>query len=105
MSILGNIQDEYDEEEEDIRSLGEDSFRLEGTADLDDVAEELDVAFPEGDYDTIGGFLIDRLGFIPEDGSTVSVDFAGFRFTCTQIEDRRIGTVLANPARSGRGRV
>lgn len=94
-SILGNIQDEYDEEEEDIRSLGEDSFRLEGTADLDDVAEELDVVFPEGDYDTIGGFLIDRLGFIPEDGSTVSVDFAGFRFTCTQIEDRRIGAVLA----------
>ncbi|HPZ00140.1 MAG TPA: hemolysin family protein, partial [Clostridiales bacterium] len=79
-SILGNIQDEYDEEEEEIRALSENTYCLDGTADLDDVAEELQVSFPEGDYDTIGGFLIDSLGYIPEDGTSATVQFAGFRF-------------------------
>lgn len=95
-SILGNIQDEYDEEEEDIEVINEDSFHLDGTADIEDVADELDLTFPEGDYDTIGGFLFDQLGHIPEDGKTETVVYNGYTFTCTNIEDRRIGDVLVN---------
>ncbi len=94
-SIFGNIQDEYDEEEEDIEELNEGIFNLDGNTDIEDVAEELDVTFPDEDYDTISGFLIDLLGYIPEDGTTVSVNYAGYTFTCTNIEDRRIGDILA----------
>lgn len=95
-SILGNIQDEYDEEEEEIEVINENTFHLDGTADIEDVSDELEIKFPEGDYDTIGGFLFDQLGHIPEDGQTETVVYNGYTFTCTNIEDRRIGDVLVN---------
>ena len=67
--IVGNIFDEYDvEEEEDICPIGEDDYRINGTTDLGDVEELLGIAFEDDeDYDTLGGYLIGRLGRIPDE--------------------------------------
>ena len=94
-AIVGNIQDEYDDEEEEIRQISETVFHMDGTADAEEVEETLNLELPEGDYDTLGGFLIDLLGYIPEDGSTVEVDYGGYHFTAWEIDDRRIGRIRA----------
>lgn len=94
-SIVGSIQDEYDDEEEEIREVGKNIFTMDGTTDIEEVGERLHIRFPEGDYDTIGGFVISRLDYIPKDGTKAEVEFGGYRFTASDIEDRRIGSICA----------
>ena len=94
-SIFGSIQDEYDDEQESITQLDENRFTIDGTTDIEAVEELLGISIPEGDYDTLGGFLISLLGFIPEDGSVAQVDYENVHFIATEVEDRRIGKVLA----------
>ena len=89
-AIVGNIQDEYDNEEEEISKINETTFTIEGTTDLEEVEELIPVQFPEGDYDTLAGFLISQLGFLPEDGQMNTVVFQNVRFTILSVEDHRI---------------
>ncbi|MCY4354358.1 MAG: hemolysin family protein [Truepera sp.] len=100
--ITGEIYDETDtEEEEDIRILGEDDYRIQGAAHLEQVAGELDLAFrDDGEYDTLAGFLISEFGYIPSVGE--SFDYQGVRFTVEEADERRIIGVLASrdPRRS-----
>lgn len=100
--ITGEIYDETDtEEEEDIRVLGEDDYRIQGAAHLEQVAGELDLAFrDDGEYDTLAGFLISEFGYIPSVGE--SFDYQGVRFTVEEADERRIISVLASrdPRRS-----
>ena len=100
--ITGEIYDETDtEEEEDIRVLGEDDYRIQGAAHLEQVAGELDLAFrDDGEYDTLAGFLISEFGYIPSVGE--SFDYQGVRFTVEEADERRIIGVLASrdPRRS-----
>ena len=93
-AIVGDIEDEYDEEEKDIQQLDADTYLVEGTTELDDLGEALDITFEEDDaYDTLGGFLTHMLGRIPTEGETPSVEYEGYRFTVTQVEDRRVAKV------------
>lgn len=92
-SIVGNIQDEYDNEDEEISKIDEKTFTVDGITDLDEVAEQLALRFPEDDYDTLGGFIISRLGFLPTDGEMNAVEYEGVRFTVLNVEERRIGKV------------
>ncbi len=95
-SIVGSIQDEYDdEEEEEIEQINENAYDFDGTTDIDEVAEVLGVEIPEGEYDTIGGFIMALLDRIPEDGTVSEVDFENIHFTASEVEDRRIGNVRA----------
>ena len=100
--ITGEIYDETDtEEEEDIRVLGEDDYRIQGAAHLEQVAGELDLVFrDDGEYDTLAGFLISEFGYIPSVGE--SFDYQGVRFTVEEADERRIIGVLASrdPRRS-----
>ena len=48
---------------------------------------------PEGDYDTLGGMLLEELGYVPESGSHPSVEFEGYRFTVQSVGERRIGKI------------
>lgn len=94
--ILGrSIQDEYDNEEEDILSLGDNRFTIDGATPIEDVEELLSVTLPETDCDTLAGFFLDKLGRIPDKGEKPSIEAAGVRFTAAETEDRRILTVLA----------
>lgn len=99
-SIVGNIQDEYDNEEDEFSVVNDTTFTIEGTADLDEVSRLLDVELPEGDYDTIGGLIVDRLGRIPEENEHPSVTVAGVTFTIEQMEDRHIDKLRAVKAPS-----
>ncbi len=92
-SILGNIQDEYDDEEEDIEQLSENVFTIDGVTDLDEVAERLDRDLPEGDYDTLAGMIMANLGYIPGEGETPTVEVNYTLFTVLSVEDRRIEKV------------
>ena len=92
-SIVGNIQDEYDHEDEEISIINETTFEVEGITDIEEVEEHTGKTFPEGDYDTIGGYIISVLGFLPEDGQMNEVQFENVKLTVLNVEDRRIGKV------------
>ena len=92
-SIVGNIQDEYDDEEEEISTINETTFTIDGTTDIDEVTEITGIKMPAGDYDTLGGFIISRLGYIPADGETPEVTFENIHLTVQQVEDHRIGKI------------
>ncbi|NCC87382.1 MAG: HlyC/CorC family transporter [Clostridia bacterium] len=92
-SIVGNIQDEFDNEDEDILKIDENTFTIDGTTDIEEVSEILDVEIPEGDYDTLGGFVISLLGFLPQEGESNEVDYQNIHFTVMNVEDRRIGKI------------
>lgn len=92
-AIVGNIQDEYDNEDEEISKINETTFTIDGVTDLEEVEEQIGIKFPEDDYDTLGGFIISRLGFLPQDGDMNSVEFENVRFTVLNVEERRIGKV------------
>ena len=92
-AIVGNIQDEYDNEEEEISKINETTFTIEGTTDLEEVEALIPLRFPEGDYDTLAGFLISQLGFLPEDGQKNIVVYKNVRFTILSVEEHRIEKV------------
>ncbi len=95
-SVMGNIQDEYDDEEAEYSKIDEDNFDFEGTMLLDDVAEILGIEFPEElDYDTLGGFITDKLGRIPEENEHPVVNYKNVEFTVVRTEEHRIEKVHA----------
>ena len=65
--LVGDIYDEYDEEEKEFEKIDDNTYILSGSLPIYDVNKLLDADIPEGDYDTISGYLQDKLGRIPED--------------------------------------
>ncbi len=92
-AIVGNIQDEYDDEDEEISKINETTFTIDGVTNLEEVEEITGVQIPEGSYDTLAGFLIKELGFLPEEGETYEVNYENLKFTVLSVEDRRIEKV------------
>ncbi len=90
-SIVGNIQDEYDNEEEDFSVIDETTFTVDGTTPIDEVNEHVGVDLPDDEYDTIGGFVISLLGYLPQDGEMNELDYENLHFTILNLEDKRIG--------------
>lgn len=90
-SIVGNIQDEYDNEEDEFSVIDETTFTVDGTTSIDEVNEHVGVELPEDEFETIGGFIISLIGYLPEDGEMNEVDYKNLHFTVLNIEDRRIG--------------
>lgn len=93
-AIVGNIRDEYDEDEaEEIVEVSENIFTIDGIAYIEEVNELIDDIIPEGDYDTLGGFIISELGFLPKDGDMNEIIYENVKFTILNVEDKRIGKV------------
>ena len=90
--IVGNIYDEFDpQDEQEIIPLGENLWRIAGSAELEEVAEALDVELPEDEeYDTLGGLVFAQLAVIPEDGSPPEVDACGLHIRVEELSDRRV---------------
>lgn len=93
-AIVGNMQDEYDNEEEEISQLSENSFTVDGATALDEVSDLIGVDLPEGDYDTIAGFVVEQLGRIPQPDEHPVVTFENVTLTVEEVEDRRISEIL-----------
>lgn len=92
-AIVGNIQDEYDNEEEEIVEESENIFTIDGTAYIEEVNELVGDIIPEGDYDTLGGFLISSLGFLPKNEDKNEIQYKNLKFTILNVDERRIGKV------------
>ena len=92
-SIVGNIQDEYDNEEEEVKQRADNSFEVDGAMAVGEVGELLGITFPDGDYETLAGFLIDKLGCIPAADEQAVVEYADWTFTVLRMDERRIDLV------------
>lgn len=93
-SIVGNMQDEFDNEEEEVTQLDDDSFEIDGALSIGELEELLQTELPEGDYDTVAGFLLDQLGHIPEENEESIINYKNLTFTIQEMDDRRIEQVL-----------
>lgn len=91
-SIVGNIRDEYDDEEEEVvTQLDENTYTFDGVVDIDEAEKILNVEFPDGDYDTLAGFVINLLGFLPTgDNASEVASYKNLTFTVLEVSDRRI---------------
>ncbi|MCX7919911.1 MAG: hemolysin family protein [bacterium] len=87
--IVGEIQDEYDTEEERVIKLKDGSLSLDATMTIHDLREDYNIRLPENmPYDTLAGFILDELARIPVGGETVT--YENQLFTVTKVEGRRI---------------
>lgn len=91
--IVGNIFDEYDEEEKDIEKLDESTFLMIGITSLRTVEDFLKVDLPTEDYDTLSGFIIGQLGRIPGESEQPVIEFGGVVFKVEECNERRIDKV------------
>ena len=92
--IVGEIRDEYDEDEEElIREVGEREYLVEGSMKLDDINDQLGTELMSEDYDSIGGLLIENLDRLPEDGETITLE-NGITLQVKGINQNRIIHVL-----------
>ncbi len=91
--IVGEIRDEYDKEEAELTDLGEGKYLAYGKLPILELSEELEVDFtsPEDDYETLGGFIFNYAGTIPDPG--YSFIEKGYKFTVKTVKDRRIEQV------------
>ena len=94
--IVGNIYDEFDPlEPAEIEQVSENLWKISGSADIEDVAQELGITLPEdADYDTLGGMVFSCLRTIPKDGSTLDVTVCGLNIHVDSIKNRRIEQAL-----------
>ena len=96
--LVGNIYDEFDpQEEQEIIALDDGRWRVSGSADLEELAEAMDLTLPEEeerDYDTLGGLVFSQLSVIPEDGSRPLVEALGLRIQVEELCDRRVEWAL-----------
>ena len=99
-TIVGDIEDEYDDEEEEIQKISDGVFEIEGNADYEDVMEALGKE-PDDDspFETIGAMVIELLGHIPDDGERPSVQWENVKFSVIEAEDRKIGKIRAELCR------
>lgn len=90
--LVGNIYDEFDpQDEQEIVSLGDNLWRIAGSADLEDVSDALGVTFPDDEEaETLGGLVFARLDVIPADGSRPTVEADGLRIEVEELTDRRV---------------
>jgi CBS domain containing-hemolysin-like protein len=90
--LVGEITDEYDQEEPEIAEVEEGVYRVSGKASIDDVNEVLGVELPDEEWDTVAGFVLDLFGRIPKAGE--ELEFQGLRFRAEEVLGRRIAKVL-----------
>ncbi len=91
--IVGNIFDEYDEDEEEIKQITDHEFEVDGLMSINDVEDIIEANLPVEDYDTLSGFILGQLGRFPEEGEHVKVEYRGFTFEVLETEDKIISKV------------
>lgn len=98
--IVGNIYDEFDpQDEQEIIRLEDNLWKVAGSAELEDLAQAMELELPEDeederDYDTVGGLVFAQLDVIPEDGSCPVVEALGLRVRVEVLADRRVEWAL-----------
>ncbi|HPT91182.1 MAG TPA: hemolysin family protein [Acetivibrio sp.] len=88
--IVGNILDEYDEEEKELEKLDDNTYIASGSVGLDVVKDQFDAPLPIEEYDTLSGFVISQLGRIPEHEEKPEIEFSGLIFKVMEISEKKI---------------
>ena len=88
--LVGNIFDEYDHEELEYKQIDENTYLVEGNMPLYELKRLLATNFKDGDYDTISGYIIDKLGKIPAQGEKILVEDNKFIYNIEEVEDNKI---------------
>ncbi|MDD6193737.1 MAG: hemolysin family protein [Lachnospiraceae bacterium] len=90
--IVGNIQDEHDDEEISIEQLSQDHYSMTGATTLEEASDVLGITFPE-EFETLNGFLISLLGRIPDEKESFTADYESYRFHILDVEGKIIQQV------------
>lgn len=93
--IVGEIYDEYDEVTKKFEKLDENTFRIDGSLAIYEVEKILEVEIPEGEYDTLSGYLIEQIGAIPKDKEKHTVETEKVTYYIEKCQDKRILNVKA----------
>ncbi len=93
--LVGDIYDEYDKEESEYEKIDENTYILSGSMTIYDVNKLLDAQIPEGDYDTLSGFVQEKLGRIPKDEEKPIIETERVTYKIEESEDKRILKVKA----------
>ena len=88
--IVGEIYDEYDLVEKSYEQIDENTYMLNGGMSISDVEKVLNIDIPDGDYDTISGYLIEELGRIPDEKEKPVIETEKAVYKVEKVEDRRI---------------
>lgn len=92
--LVGNIFDEYDDEKDDYQKIDENTYLISGGVSLHELKKILNVDIPDGDYDTLSGYLLELLGKLPEESDTV-IETDAVTYKIENYEDKRIMWVKA----------
>ena len=94
--IVGNIQDEYDEEEQEFEKIDDNIYTVLGSADPEDIFPKLGLEIPDDfNYDTMSAFIVNLLGRIPSEDEMPSVIYENIEFTVLLVEDNWISKIKA----------
>jgi CBS domain containing-hemolysin-like protein len=99
--IVGDIQDEYDVEEEEFVEAGEGRYLVDARMDIDEFSEKLGIEIPREDFDTIGGFLVHMVNKIP--AVDERIEYENICFTIADADERRISRVEVLVGRKRKG--
>lgn len=92
--IVGNILDEYDEDETFIQERGKDSYEIDGLTPLEELGESLGIDFGNEEFETLNGLLVAHLEHIPSEDDFFDMDYGGYNFKVLSVENRVIRNVL-----------
>ncbi len=93
--IVGNIFDEYDEIEKEYEKIDDNTFLLSGSVSINELKKILKIEIPEGDYDTLSGYLLEKLGRVPEDNEKPTIETKQVVYKIEEYEEKRILWVKA----------
>lgn len=88
--LVGNILDEYDDEEIEYKKIDNNTYLVEGSMPMYELKKLLATNFPDGDYDTLSGYIIEILGKIPNEGEKLTVEDNKFIYNIEEVEDNTI---------------
>ena len=92
-ALVGDLPDEFDPDEEpDVVRVDGRRWLVDGRMSVDELDDQLGIELPEGEYVTLGGYLFDAFGHIPEEGE--AHDFGNWQFLVSEMEKRRIAKVV-----------
>ncbi|HIX76350.1 MAG TPA: hemolysin family protein [Candidatus Fusicatenibacter merdavium] len=89
--LVGDLSEEQEaDRQQEIEQVNDDTWKILGTTQLDDVAEALDVELPLDEYDTFGGYIFGELGAVPDDGSQFELETPDLKIKVVKVKDHRV---------------
>jgi len=89
--VVGRVGEEGLSPEEEYEVIGTDTFQIEGSMSIDEATAELGIVLPEGEYDTVAGFVLEILGHIPNQGE--QFEYRDLKIEITRMENLRVGAI------------